>query len=501
MKKYRQQDVHHTDGDNELSPLMMPINKNNNEQRGAVSVQNGSIVRNAATRGRYGQDQATIYRRMSWNRRLFLFLTEPESSSGATIFYFVLMTAIFLTNVVMILQSMDYFQFTPTDCVSCGGSTPYMFEDDEFVDEDGTACVCPPAPIPITHQIIDYCMYFLTIEFCLRIIVFVPLEEESSPTIGGRIWQWFGYLTETSTIIDALGIFPYYLENLPTSFVAIRLFRLFRILQIVRLGKYNEMFLSFTNVMQKSTQYLKLLLLVLTFGAAFFGSMVYWLEKGTWKYHEPSGEYRFLRISVDGVTEEPTPFNSIPSAFWWFMVTATTVGYGDYYPTSTGGKWCATFAMLMGVLVIAFPVSVFSDLWSYELKHMKAFKDLATNDDDDDDDNDSEKKMDHHRNVNKNDEGNINGTTLNDQSGLPWNVQRTPERYSRTRLAGTRYNNFPTTSLSSFTGEDNEVVMMSKQDLEEIVECVYTIRENERQLKQILRKYHHPEVVRNNGGL
>jgi Ion channel len=49
-------------------------------------------------------------------------------------------------------------------------------------------------------------------------------------------------------------------------------------------------------------------------------------------------------------------------------VTATTVGYGDSYPTTTVGKWIACIAMMMGVLVIAFPVSVFSELWSKELR-------------------------------------------------------------------------------------------------------------------------------------
>ena len=40
----------------------------------------------------------------------------------------------------------------------------------------------------------------------------------------------------------------------------------------------------------------------------------------------------------------------------------------DAYPTSTGGKLVAFLAMLTGVLVIAFPVSIFSDLWSKQRK-------------------------------------------------------------------------------------------------------------------------------------
>ena len=44
------------------------------------------------------------------------------------------------------------------------------------------------------------------------------------------------------------------------------------------------------------------------------------------------------------------------------------MGYGDFYPVTVGGKCVAGVAAVMSVLVVAFPVSVFSDLWSKELK-------------------------------------------------------------------------------------------------------------------------------------
>jgi len=68
---------------------------------------------------------------------------------------------------------------------------------------------------------------------------------------------------------------------LPNGLVSLRIFRLLRIFQLVRLGQYNQAFTSLTNVLSRSVQYLRLLIIVLAFGAAFFGSMVYWMEKGT----------------------------------------------------------------------------------------------------------------------------------------------------------------------------------------------------------------------------
>jgi len=40
-------------------------------------------------------------------------------------------------------------------------------------------------------------------------------------------------------------------------------------------------------------------------------------------------------------------------ALWWGYVTATTVGYGDYYPVTTGGRVVGTLMLTVGVALFA----------------------------------------------------------------------------------------------------------------------------------------------------
>jgi voltage-gated potassium channel len=44
-----------------------------------------------------------------------------------------------------------------------------------------------------------------------------------------------------------------------------------------------------------------------------------------------------------------TQIHSVGDAFWWSIVTATTVGYGDLSPTTTEGRLIAVVLMLVGI--------------------------------------------------------------------------------------------------------------------------------------------------------
>ena len=45
--------------------------------------------------------------------------------------------------------------------------------------------------------------------------------------------------------------------------------------------------------------------------------------------------------------------HTLGDALWWSFVTVTTVGYGDYYPVTTGGRITACFIMGTGLLTLA----------------------------------------------------------------------------------------------------------------------------------------------------
>jgi voltage-gated potassium channel len=45
--------------------------------------------------------------------------------------------------------------------------------------------------------------------------------------------------------------------------------------------------------------------------------------------------------------------HTLGDAVWWSFVTVTTVGYGDFYPVTTGGRITACFIMGTGLLTLA----------------------------------------------------------------------------------------------------------------------------------------------------
>ncbi|WP_332692380.1 cyclic nucleotide-gated ion channel [Bosea sp. (in: a-proteobacteria)] len=69
---------------------------------------------------------------------------------------------------------------------------------------------------------------------------------------------------------------------------------------------------------------------------------------------------------------QPEKFGTIPDAMWWAIITLTTVGYGDVFPTSPMGKLVASITAVMGLVMLALPVGIIATAFSQEI-HRREF--------------------------------------------------------------------------------------------------------------------------------
>ena len=55
---------------------------------------------------------------------------------------------------------------------------------------------------------------------------------------------------------------------------------------------------------------------------------------------------------------QPEAFTSIFDSLWWAVATLTTVGYGDIYPITAGGKIFATIIVFLGLGLVTVPTAL-----------------------------------------------------------------------------------------------------------------------------------------------
>ncbi len=165
-----------------------------------------------------------------------------------------------------------------------------------------------------------------SIEYLLRIY--------SYPKRLKFIFSFWGII-DLLSIIGLYGIGPYILREI-------------RVLRFISLFKYEPAAMNLYETFLKIRKELIYFTLIAIF-------MIYVSSVGIWFFENPTNGDNF-----------PDIFHSM----WWSIVTLTTVGYGDVFPITDGGRIFASVLIFVGLGIFAVPAGLvagaFSDVFRKE---------------------------------------------------------------------------------------------------------------------------------------
>uniref|UniRef100_A0A3Q2PQP7 Potassium voltage-gated channel subfamily A member 2 n=1 Tax=Fundulus heteroclitus TaxID=8078 RepID=A0A3Q2PQP7_FUNHE len=278
------------------------------------------------------KEEERILPKNDFQKQAWLLFEFPESSGPAR--------GIAIVSVLVILISIVIF---------CMETLPeFRDEKDLSTVEPTVNGTAPNVPSPFTDPffvIETLCIIWFSFELLVRFFA-CPSKTTFSKNI--------------MNIIDIVAIIPYFITlgtelaetqnnggqqpgQQAMSLAILRVIRLVRVFRIFKLSRHSKGLQILGQTLKASMRELGLLIFFLFIGVILFSSAVYFAE----------------------ADEPESQFESIPDAFWWAVVSMTTVGYGDMVPTTIGGKIVGSLCAIAGVLTIALPVPVIVSNFNY----------------------------------------------------------------------------------------------------------------------------------------
>ena len=269
----------------------------------------------------YTSTEETVLPKNKFQRRIWLLFEHPDSSMCARVLAFWSLGVIIVSIITFCLESMPQFSCHPTKDDKASNAT----SDDDY---------CSGRKEQPWFSIEIFCIVWFTIEYLVRLL--------SSP-------QKIKFLKSFLNIIDLIAILPYYItlpldNEFGSSFAVLRVIRLVRVFRIFKLSRHSKGLQILGQTLRASMRELGMLIFFMLIVVVLFSSAIYYAE---------------------GPDYVETDFTSIPGAFWWSVVTMTTVGYGDKYPKTWQGMIVGSICALSGVLTIALPIPVIVSNFTY----------------------------------------------------------------------------------------------------------------------------------------
>lgn len=188
---------------------------------------------------------------------------------------------------------------------------------------------------------------YFTIEYGVRIWACTADSEHPRPIVDR-----LRFMTSFMGIVDLLAVAPFYLPLLvrdidPRLIEALMLFRLFWLL---KLGRYSNTVAHMDDVVRSKRK-------ELSAAFALVGVLIILAAAGMWLFEKDV---------------QPDKFGTILLSMWWSVVTLTTIGYGDVFPITTGGRIFASLVALAGIGMIALPAGILASAFSSEFAKARA---------------------------------------------------------------------------------------------------------------------------------
>jgi len=143
------------------------------------------------------------------------------------------------------------------------------------------------------------------------------------------------YIFSFYGLVDLIAIAPFYIAA-GVDLRSVRLLWALRLLRVLKLVRYSKAIGRF----HRALAIVREELILFTVVAAVF------------LYLAAVGIYYFEHEA------QPDDFRSIFHSLWWALSTLTTVGYGDIYPITLGGRIFTFFVLAIGLGIVAVPTGL-----------------------------------------------------------------------------------------------------------------------------------------------